>query len=58
MSIPKAPAFSIDEYRRRLGVVNRRMAAVRIAVSGERVVADMSPVATGSTRPADKARST
>jgi hypothetical protein len=24
MSIPKAPAFSIDEYRRRLGVVNRR----------------------------------
>jgi len=26
MSIPKAPAFSIDEYRRRLGVVNRRMA--------------------------------
>ena len=26
MTIPKAPAFSTDEYRRRLGVVSRRMA--------------------------------
>jgi len=54
----KAPAFSIDEYRQRLGVVSRRTTALRIAVSGERVVADMSPVATGSTTPADEARST